>query len=256
MDRKLGHTLAVMSQAGEPVSSGASERTGLHPLRRLLRAFISADSYGLVLLLIVVSYALAASTTGRVAASVLFVQIATVWFALHTAHARRGVRFTAFALMALAGAAGIAGVILEPESQGPWFSLASGLLYLLAPFSIIRHIALRPQVDQEAMLGALAAYVMFGMAFAFLFRSVAVAQASPFFGDAGDGSMAQTLFFSFTTLTTTGYGNLVPASNPGQSLAVLEMILGPLFLITAIGKIVTAWRPKRWAANGDTPPQG
>jgi ion channel len=240
-----------MSQGGEPVSSGASEQAGLHPLRRLLRAFVSADSYGLVLLLIVVSYALAATTTGRVAASVLFVQIATVWFALRTAQARRGVRVTAFVLMALAGAAGLAGVILEPESQGPWFSFASGLLYLLAPFAIIRHIALRPRVDQEAMLGALAAYVMFGMAFAFLFRSVAVAQASPFFGDTGDGSMAQTLFFSFTTLTTTGYGNLVPASNPGQSLAVVEMILGPLFLITAIGKVVSAWRPRRWASNDD-----
>ena len=50
------------------------------------------------------------------------------------------------------------------------------------------------------------------------------------------------LFFSFTTLTTTGYGNLVPAQNPGQTLAVSEMILGQLFLITALGKIVTAWR--------------
>ena len=57
------------------------------------------------------------------------------------------------------------------------------------------------------------------------------------------------LFFSFTTLTTTGYGNLVPSQNPGQSLAVSEMILGQLFLITALGKIVTAWQPARWAQS-------
>jgi uncharacterized membrane protein HdeD (DUF308 family) len=48
------------------------------------------------------------------------------------------------------------------------------------------------------------------------------------------------------TLTTTGYGNLVPATNPGQSLAVMEAVLGQLFLVTAVAKIITAWKPKRW----------
>jgi hypothetical protein len=71
--------------------------------------------------------------------------------------------------------------------------------------------------------------------------------------------MAQTFFFSFTTLTTTGYGNLVPAGNPGQTISVLEMILGQLFLITALGKIVTEWRPRGWHPDdpdvpGVTPP--
>ena len=65
--------------------------------------------------------------------------------------------------------------------------------------------------------------------------------------------MSQDLFFSFVTLTTTGYGNLVPAGNPGQSMAVLEALLGQLFLVTAVGKIVTAWRPRAWReASEDT----
>jgi voltage-gated potassium channel Kch len=53
------------------------------------------------------------------------------------------------------------------------------------------------------------------------------------------------LYFSFTTLTTTGYGNLVPTTNPGQSLAVPEMLIGQLFLVTAVAKVVTIWRPGR-----------
>lgn len=44
------------------------------------------------------------------------------------------------------------------------------------------------------------------------------------------------------TLTTTGYGNLVPAANPGQTFAVLGAIVGQLFLVTAVAKVVTAWR--------------
>ena len=57
------------------------------------------------------------------------------------------------------------------------------------------------------------------------------------------------LFFSFTTLTTTGYGNLVPAQNPGQTLAVSEMILGQLFLITALGQDRHRLAPARWSQS-------
>src|SRR6266540_227519 len=163
-------------------------------LRRLLRSFSSTNSYGLVLLMIVVTYVLAASLSGRWAATFL----------------------------------------------------ASTVLYVVAPFSIVRHIGYRPTVDQETMLGALAAYLLIGMAFAFAYRLIGAVQASPFFGAGGDGTVSQDLFFSFVTLTTTGYGNLVPAGNPGQSLAVLEALTGQLFLVTAVAKVVSAWRPRRW----------
>ena len=63
------------------------------------------------------------------------------------------------------------------------------------------------------------------------------------------GDMSQALFFSFVTLTTTGYGTLVPATNPGQSLAVMEAVLGQLFLVTAVAKIITAWKPRRWGGS-------
>ena len=69
--------------------------------------------------------------------------------------------------------------------------------------------------------------------------------------------MPQALFFSFTTLTTTGYGNLVPAGNPGQSFAVFEMLIGQLFLVTAVAKVINEWRPARWKADepDDRPPR-
>ena len=116
----------------------------------------------------------------------------------------------------------------------------------MAPVSIVRHIGYRRAVDQETMLGALSAYLLIGMAFAFVYRSLGVIEADPFFGAEGEGTMSQDLFFSFVTLTTTGYGNLVPAGNPGQSLAVLEALVGQLFLVTAVGKVVSAWRPRGW----------
>jgi hypothetical protein len=51
------------------------------------------------------------------------------------------------------------------------------------------------------------------------------------------------LLFSYATLTTTGYGNLVPAGTVGQSFAVLEMLVGQIFLVTLLAGLVSLWRP-------------
>ena len=64
--------------------------------RRLGRSFVSADSYGLVLLLVVVTYVVSVSVTEERAASiVLAVQLATLWLTLRTSHAHRVVRLVA-----------------------------------------------------------------------------------------------------------------------------------------------------------------
>ena len=54
------------------------------------------------------------------------------------------------------------------------------------------------------------------------------------------------VFFSVTTLTTTGYGNLVPAGQPGRMIAGLEMLVGQIFLVTLIAGLVSLWRPGSW----------
>lgn len=217
-------------------------------VRRLLRSFGSTSSYGLVLVLLMVTYALAVTLPEQWGSTVLlFAQMATVWLALRTSMARRGFRLIATGLFILAGIAAVANLFAEDD---PHFVagafLAAAALYFVAPFAIVRHIGYRQRVDQETLLGALAVYLFIGMAYAFAYRLLGAVQASPFFGADGDGAVSQDLFFSFVTLTTTGYGNLVPAGNPGQTLAVLEALTGQLFLVTAVAKIVSAWRPRRW----------
>jgi hypothetical protein len=215
-------------------------------LRRFGSRLISADSYGLVLLLVLISYAVGAMWTDHKATSVvLFVEIAAVWFALRVSQARPRVRKVAAVMMMLVGIAAIANLVWEDSHTYRLVILTAGLLYVMAPFSIIRHLAQRHTIDQETMLGAICAYLLFGIAFAFVYLALGNIQTD-FFGNGQTVTMTQTLFFSFTTLTTTGYGNLVPAGNPGQTIAVFEMILGQLFLITAMGKIVTEWRPRGW----------
>jgi hypothetical protein len=222
-------------------------------LRRLLRSFRSADSYGLVLVMIVITYALAVLLPeGWAMPIIILAQIGTVWLALHTSLARPRLLGAAGALFALALVTAVIGLYAPSGStlRGLVF-LAGSLLYFVAPIAIVRHIGSRRIVDQETLLGALAAYLCFGMAFAFVYRFLGEIQGGDFFGADGDGLMSEDLFFSFVTLTTTGYGNLVPAGNPGQSFAVVEALLGQLFLVTAVAKIISAWRPRAW---GDSLP--
>ena len=244
-----GATIPVKGdQMPEHAQQARDEAQAAGAVRRLVRSFYSTDSYGLVLLTIVTTYVLAATLSQRWTATILLTaQIATVWLALRTSQARRAFRLAADGLFVLAAAAAVANLVPRVDlTLEPLVFVASGVLYLLAPFSIVRHIAYRRAVDQETMLGALATYLFIGMAFAFVYQFLGAVQASTFFGDEGDGTLSQNLFFSFVTLTTTGYGDLVPAGNPGQSLAVLEALLGQLFLVTAVGKVVSAWRPRGW----------
>jgi len=214
--------------------------------RQLLHAFASPDSYVLVLLLILITYALSAGLSTSWAASlVIVVQIVTVWVALRASRARRSARVLASCALALSALAAVANLFFRDQIDGGTVaSWVSCLLYLIAPLSIVWHLILRRVVDGVTLVGAIDAYLMAGMFFAFLYHSVGLTQQMPpFFGSQGHGSFPQDLSFSFTTLTTTGYGNLVPAANPGQTFAVLEMVIGQLFLVTAVGKVVSTWRP-------------
>ena len=60
------------------------------------------------------------------------------------------------------------------------------------------------------------------------------------------------LYFTVTLLTTTGYGNLVPAAQPGKMFAGLEMLIGQIFLVTLVAGLVSLWRPRRGRAATDS----
>lgn len=249
------------------MEGSVAERARRHPIRRLALAFISPTSYGMVMGLIVATYVSAVLlTTSRGSSIVVILQVVTVWFALRTSRSSRVIRRLADVVLAIALIIAAVDIAQGGDTTLRGLPVLSAILYFIAPISVLRHLIVRREIDQETILGALAAYLLIGMCFAFVYRSVGLYQAGDFFGSQGDGSMPQVLFFSFTTLTTTGYGNLVPAANPGQSLAVAEMLIGQLFLITAFGKVVNSWRPSRWpaaaavtgaeAANAEDPDRG
>ncbi len=208
----------------------------------------AANKYGAVVALLCLGYILSVTVEGTTAVSLLILlQLATLWltFSASESPGARRIAGIACIIVAVLDIVAIAfGRAFDFDAANlRVVALVSVVLYLIAPYVILRHLIRRPVVDGRTILGAISIYLMLGMMFAFTYRAISLYQTTPdFFGTAGDGSTADFLFFSFITLTTTGYGNLVPAANPGQSLAVLEAIIGQLFLVTALAKIVNAWR--------------
>jgi len=240
------------AEPAHPADRGPSAPARGHLVRRLAREMVSPNSYGSVLLLILFTYVFSVSVTASWAASlVITVQIATVWTVLHVSGARRPVRrIAAFLLLASAVAAAV-NLFVGKETTGEGaVAFMSAVLYLIAPFSITRSLLFRREVDLQTVLGAIDIYLLVGMLFAFIYRFLGVVQTNPFFGANGEGKVPQDLFFSFTTLTTTGYGNLVPAGNPGQTFSVAEMLVGQLFLVIAVAKVINAYSPLRLPGSG------
>ena len=213
--------------------------------RRLIGALYSPNSYGLVLVLILLTYGLSVSLTEQTwaASLVLAVQIATVAITLRASRAPRSLRAFADVALIIAMIVAVVGLFIKQDVGSRLLPTVSGVLYFVAPLSIVRHLVRRGAIDQETVLGAIDTYLLLGMFFAFVYRTAGANDANAFFGSQGDGTFPQDLFFSFTTLTTTGYGNLVPAGNPGQTIAVAEMLIGQLFLVTAVAKVVNSFRP-------------
>jgi hypothetical protein len=103
----------------------------------------------------------------------LLVQAVTVWYALRASRARPGVRLGAAGVFLLALVAAVINLVSPSGGLVGYTFLAASVLSLIAPVSIIADLARRRDVGREPMLGALATYLMIGMAFAFGYRCLA-----------------------------------------------------------------------------------
>lgn len=92
-------------------------------------------------------------------------------------------------------------------------------------------------VTIQAVAGALAVYLLVGLLFASAISFAASVQ-SGFFADAGHVTNGDRVYYSFTVLTTTGFGDYTTATPAGHALAVLEMLIGQIYLVTVIGILI------------------
>lgn len=118
---------------------------------------------------------------------------------------------------------------------------ATALLTLAIPVTLggglIRLVRTRGATLQ-AVAGGLAIYLLIGLGFASAIGFVSAVESGQYFAQGGGSTASEHVYYSFTVLTTTGFGDLTAAHSVGRALAVLEMLVGQLYLVTVISVLI------------------
>jgi hypothetical protein len=202
------------------------------------------DRFGGLLLILIFTYVLSAFTEGDLVSAIQVVLfLAVLLLALRNGRLqRRTVQFLAVGL--LAGTA-VASALQLAEHDTPAAGAAdlwTALVLLLSVILIVRRILVRPDITLQSIYGAISAYMILGLMFAAVYSALNHFDASMFFAHGQTGNTKTFQYFSFTTLTTLGYGDYTAAQSSGQAIAVLEAMAGQIFLATLVARLVAGFR--------------
>ena len=121
--------------------------------------------------------------------------------------------------------------------------VAGGAIAFLATASLVRSALGRGPIGAEKVYAALSAYLLAGQFFGVVYWAVAIAWPGSF-GEAGSSggphefALSTAMYFSFVTLATLGYGDVVPRTDVARGLAVLEAVGGQLYVAVTIARLV------------------
>ena len=211
-----------------------------------VRRVRASHSYGVVLLLIVISFVfISVAPDSNWADSVLaFLQSITLVMALWTSGVARTDSTLSLSLVALASISALALLVFGGEGLDGFVGILSGLLTVATIGTVALGVIDQGEANVRAVTGAVCIYVLIGLLFVFLYGVIAKLGSGDFFAQGTDGTRSLRLYFSFVTLATLGYGDYTPAGSLGRTLAVVEALLGQLYLVTVIAVLVSRMRAR------------
>lgn len=167
-------------------------------------------------------------------------------FAVHGSRRLRRIAIAALALtLGVRWIADVQGEAHHGLVIGSHLLIAAYMLFL--EIMCITAVLRREQITLDTVLGAVCGYLLIAYLFTFVFAAVEDATPGSFASNmplpesdaAKIGRLTpELMYFSFVTLTSVGYGDIVPVSRPARSLAVLEMLSGQLYLAAFVARLV------------------
>lgn len=126
-----------------------------------------------------------------------------------------------------------------------WALLLHALVYFAVIVLLLRYVFGPEVMDGDRLWGAASAYLMIGILWCFVYALIELEKGQTFYvrGDPANLQLIDLLYFSFSTLTTIGFGDIVPATRGAQVAAIFEGIVGTLFLAILIAKLVGIYPP-------------
>jgi len=111
--------------------------------------------------------------------------------------------------------------------------------------SLLTMVFRSPMVTIDVVSGGVAGYLLLGITWCGLYAGLEKLAPGSFSGirDSGveSGALLEFVYFSFTTLTTLGYGDILPESGFARSLALLEAIAGVMFTAILISALMSRY---------------
>lgn len=156
----------------------------------------------------------------------------------------------------------IGAVLVAPALVGEWLSywqpdlplsvviLGSGLVFVgFVVLEFLRFILHAPRVDFGVLCAGIATYLMLGLLWSFAYILVDGLVPNSFVFTVGPTSSHSmnhfnALYFSFTTLSTVGYGDIVPLSGAARMLAMVEAVFGMFYVTLLIARLVSLYSSK------------
>jgi hypothetical protein len=126
-----------------------------------------------------------------------------------------------------------------------------------ASAAILNHVLRADQVDLETIYGAVCVYFLLAAFWGMLYPLVETLAAGSFnlpdsvsLTTSGRLDAGPMMYYSFVTITTLGYGDITPATELARLLAVLEAVLGQLFLVILVARFVGLYTAHEFAGKG------
>src|SRR6478672_5481830 len=213
----------------------------------------SGGRYGLLLLVLIGTYLFSAFSGAHLTTEIQIGLFALVLLlAMRSSPLPGRWPLVIIALTVTGSAAALAAALTgTPAGEGA-AELWKALILLLTTVVVVRRVLAKPTVTIQSIYGALSAYLIIGLMFAACYAAIQRLDTQDFFAS-NEPANTQTLqYFSFTTLTTLGYGDFTAARSGGRSLAVMEALTGQVFLATLVARLVSAYqRPTLRPRPGD-----
>ncbi len=162
---------------------------------------------------------------------------AVLLLAFHTSHVRAGGFALGVIVVVIADAANLFQALTDRHgADGSTFIMFA--LVLIAPIVILNRIIRHETVGPETILGAICVFVLIAIAFAGIYAGVNDAEPAGFFAQHIVPNNVDFLYFSFVTITTVGFGDLTAGTSTGRVLVTFEALIGQIFLVTLVARLV------------------
>jgi hypothetical protein len=230
----------ITPQPPEP-QSAAPRRIGLH-------RFSAAEFLIAVVLLFVVSPFVELIPGGNLIETVL-ITLVLVMGVLAVGRRRR--TLVVAVILALPAFIGKWVNHFRPDWVPTEVFLVTGLLFVIFVVAHLLGFILRaPRVNSEVLCAGISTYLLLGLSWSFAYLLVAQLAPDAFFLNNGTTTGhslhgADAFYFSLITLSTVGYGDIIPVSNVARMLAAMEAITGSLFVAVFIARLVALYSSER-----------